>query len=70
VKKPVKRAILLDEVLFDLVQVEEILLQLELRDTFDALTDKQARVFTEILGQLRRLVEELSADAAQEHRAA
>jgi hypothetical protein len=69
-KKPVKRAIQLEEALSDLIQVEEILLQLELSDTFDALTEKQAQVFTENLGQLRRLVQELSTDAAQEHRAA
>ena len=69
-KKPVQRATLLEDVLADLIQVEETLLQLELSEPFDALTEKQAQLYTEMLARLRELVQDLSNDVAQEHRAA
>jgi hypothetical protein len=69
-KKPAKRAILLEDVLADLIQVEETLLQLELSDPFDALTDKQTRLYTEVLGRIRELVQDLSNEVAEEYRAA
>jgi hypothetical protein len=69
-KKPAKRAILLEDVLADLIQVEETLLQLELSEPFDALTEKQTRPYTEVLGRLRDLVQDMSNDVAQEYRAA
>ena len=62
-KKPVKPATLLEDVLANLIRVEETLL-------FDVLTEKQTRLCAEILVRLRGLVQDLSDDVAQEHRAA
>jgi hypothetical protein len=39
-RKPVKRAIRLEEVLGDLIGIEETLLRLEMDQSFDALTKK------------------------------
>ena len=69
-KKPVQRAIRLEEVLGDLIGTEAILLRLERDQAFDALTEKQMRLYKEVLASLRELVRDLSNDVAQEHHAA
>jgi hypothetical protein len=69
-RKPVKRAIRLEEVLGDLIGTEETLLRLEMDQAFDALTEKQMRLYKEVLAKLRELVQDLSNDVAQEHHAA
>ena len=60
----------LEEVLGDLIGTEETLLRLELDETFDALTEKQTRLYKEVLAKLSELVQDLSKDVAQEHHAA
>ena len=69
-KKPVKRAIRLEEVLGDLIGTEATLLRLEMDEGFNALTEKQMRLYNEVLAKLRELVQDLSNDVAQEHHAA
>jgi hypothetical protein len=69
-RKPVKRAIQLEEVLGDLIATEETLLRLELDQAFDALSEKQMRLYKEVLAKLSELVKDLSNDVAQEHHAA
>jgi hypothetical protein len=69
-RKPVKRAIRLEEVLGDLIGIEETLLRLEMDQSFDALTKKQMRLYKEALAKLSELVQDLSNDVAQEHHAA
>jgi len=58
----------LEEVLGDLIGTEE--LRLELDETFDALTEKQTRLYKEVLAKLSEVVQDLSKDVAQEHHAA
>ena len=69
-RKPVKRAVRLEEVLGDLIGTEETLLRLELDQDFDALSDKQMRLYKEVLAKLSELVQDLSNDVAKEHHAA
>ena len=69
-RKPVKRAIRLEEVLGDLIGTEETLLRLQMDNAFDALTEKQIRLYKEVLAKLSELVQDLSNDVAQEHHAA
>jgi hypothetical protein len=69
-RTPVKRAIRLEEVLGDLIGIEETLLRLEMDQSFDALTEKQMRLYKEALAKLSELVQDLSNDVAQEHHAA
>jgi hypothetical protein len=69
-RKPVKRAIRLEEVLGDLIGAQETLLRLEMDQSFDALTEKQMRLYKEVLAKLSELVQDLSNDVAQEHHAA
>jgi SNF2 family DNA or RNA helicase len=69
-KKPVKRAILLEAVLSDFLEVEEILLKVELNSWLYPLTAKQKQLYNEVVAKLRELIEDLTADVAQEHRAA
>jgi hypothetical protein len=69
-RKPVKRAIRLEEVLGVLIGTEETLLRLEMDQAFDSLTEKQMRLYKEVLAKLSELVQDLSNDVAQEHHAA
>jgi len=63
-RKPVKRAIRLEEVLGDLIGTEETLLRLQMDNAFDALTEKQIRLYKEVLAKLSELVQDLSNDVA------
>jgi hypothetical protein len=69
-KKPVKRAILLEAVLSDLLEVEDILLKVELDNWLYPLTAKQKQLYNEVAAKLRELIGDLTADVAPEHRAA
>ena len=69
-RKPVKRAIRLEDVLGDLIGTQEVLLRLQMDEVFDALTEKQMRLYREVLAKLGELVRDLSNDVAQEHHAA
>ena len=69
-RKTVKRAIRLEEVLGELIGTEETLLRLELDQDFNALSEKQIRLYKEVLARLRELVQDLSNDVAEEHHAA
>ena len=69
-KKPVKRAIRLEEILGDLIGTEETLLRLGEDQDFSVLSEKQVRLYKEVLARLRELVQDLSNDVAQEHHAA
>jgi hypothetical protein len=69
-KKPVKRATLLEEVLADLMEAEDILASLEPANALEPLTAKQVHLYNGTLAALRVLVCDLINDVAQEHRAA
>jgi hypothetical protein len=69
-KKPVKRATLLEEVLADFIEAEDILASLESANSLQPLTAKQVRLYNETLATLRELVRDLTNDITQEHRAA
>jgi hypothetical protein len=69
-KKPVKRAILLEAVLSDFLEVEDILLNVELNNWLYPLTGRQKQLYNEVVAKLSELIGNLTADVAQEHRAA
>ena len=69
-KKPVKRAILLEDVLSDFLEVENILLKMELKNALQPLSAKQAQLYEGIVASVRELVGDLTIEVAQEHRAA
>jgi hypothetical protein len=69
-KKPVKRASLLEHVLSDFLEVEDILLKLELKGELQPLTARQTRLYKEVIERLHELVRDLTHDVAREHRAA
>ena len=69
-RKPVKRAIRLEEVLGDVIGTQETLLRLELDQDFNALSEKQMRLYKDVLAKLSELVQDLSNDVAREHHAA
>ena len=69
-KKPVQRVILLEEVLADILEVEDMLLQLELKDALQPLSSKQTQLYKEVIERLHELVRDLTNDVAREHRAA
>ena len=65
-KKPVKRVILLEEALSDLMEAEYILSTIESRDVFQSFTDTQKRHYHEVLSRLRDLTHDISQDTSQE----
>ena len=69
-KKPVKRATLLEEVLADLIEAEDILASLEPANALQPLTVEQVHLYDGIMAALRVLVCDLINDVAQERRAA
>jgi adenosine deaminase len=69
-KKPAKRATLLEHVLSDFLKLEDILLQLELKDALQPLTAKEKQLYTVMKQCLRELVRDLTNDVEQERRAA
>ena len=69
-RKPVKRASLLEDVLSDFLEVEDILLKLELQGELQPLTPRQTLLYKEVIERLHELVRDLTNDVAREHRAA
>ena len=69
-KKSAKRATLLEHVLSDFLKLEDILLQLELKDALQPLTAKEKQLYTVMKQCLRELVRDLTNDVEQERRAA
>lgn len=69
-KKPVQRVILLEDVLSDILEVEDLLLQLELKDELQPLNSKQIQLYKEITQRVHELVRDVTSDVANEHRAA
>jgi hypothetical protein len=67
-KKPVKRVNLLEVVLSDLLKVEDMLLQLELKNALQTLSAKQKHLHKQVMERLRELIRDLTTDVAQEHR--
>jgi hypothetical protein len=65
-KKPVMRAIRLEEALLDLMEAERTLALVETSDSFQAFTDKQKRGYRQALGELRDLIHDLTNDTSQE----
>ena len=53
-----------------LIEVEDMLLQLELKDGTRPLTTKETRLYNEIRARLRELITALTNDLAREHSAA
>jgi hypothetical protein len=68
-KKPVHRAIRLENALADIVDAEQILSQVETSDVFQAFTTKEKAQCRDVLGRLRELIDDLTQDPAQEQRA-
>ena len=64
-KKPVKRATLLEHVLSDFLKVEDILLQVELKDALQPLTAKEKQLYRVMKQCLHELVRDLTKDVAQ-----
>jgi hypothetical protein len=69
-KKPVRRATLLEDLLSNFLEIEEILLQMELKDRLEPLTAKEVRLYKKLRAKLREVISELTTDLAQEHSAA
>jgi len=69
-RKPVKRASLLEHALSDFLEVEDILLKLELQGELQPLTARQTLLYKEVIETLHELIRELTNDVAREHRAA
>jgi hypothetical protein len=69
-KKPVSRATLLEYLLSDFIEVEDMLLQLELKDGTRPLTTKETRLYNAVRTRLRELITALTNDLAREHSAA
>ena len=69
-RKPVKRASLLEHVLSDFLEVEDILLKLELQGELQPLTARQTVLYKEVIERLHELVRDLTNDVARENRAA
>ena len=69
-KKPVKRAILLEDALSDLMEAEYILSAIAKKDGVRALTTKQRQRYNDVLSRLHALVYEVSQETAQEQSAA
>jgi len=69
-KRPVRRATLLEDLLSDILEIEEILLQMELKDGLEPLTAKEVRLYRQLRAKLRDVISELTNDVAQEHSAA
>ncbi len=65
-KKPVHRALRLEEALADLQDAEHILSQVETSDALQGFTHRQKRHFYEVLADLRDLIHDLEQEAAQE----
>ena len=51
-KRPVRRASWLENVLSDFLEVEDILLKLELKDDVQSLTARQRQLYREIVDRL------------------
>jgi len=69
-KKTVRRATLLEDLLSDLLEIEDLLMKMELKNALDPATEKQRRLYKEAHATLRELVRDLTDDLAQEHTAA
>jgi hypothetical protein len=69
-KRRGSRATLLEDILSDLIEVEDMLLELELKDSVRPLTIKETRLYKEVRARLRELITELTNDLAREHSAA
>jgi hypothetical protein len=65
-KKPVMRAIRLEEALADLMDAENILSKLEGSEVFQAFSDRQKRGYYRVLGELRGLLADMSKDTSLE----
>jgi hypothetical protein len=69
-RKPVQRAILLEDVLRDFLEVEDILLKLELKGVLQPLTVQQRQLYKQAITRISKLVRDLAKHVAKEHRAA
>ena len=65
-KKPVMRAIRLEEALADLTDAEQILSKLENTHVFLAFTERQKRQYHAMLDQLRDMIHDITNDTSQE----
>ena len=65
-KKPVHRAIRLENILFEIHDAEQILLKVEASAEFQALKPRQKLRYHDVLGGLRTLIYDLEQDTAQE----
>ena len=69
-KKPVRRATLLEEVLSGFLDIEDVLLKMELQNGLKPLTGRENLLYKEVRAKLRELITELTNDVAHEHSAA
>ena len=68
-KKPVKRVILLEDALSELMEAEDILAAIETKDVFQAFTPKQKQDYYDALSRLRGLIHNESGDTSPEQTA-
>ena len=65
-KKPVHRAIRLEDALMTLQETERTLADLEHSDVFQTFTTNEKTQYRDVLRRLRDLIRELEQDSAQE----
>jgi hypothetical protein len=65
-KKPVHRAIRLEESIAALCDIEQMFLQVENTDVFQAFAAKQKTQYYDTLSKLRELIQDLSNDTSRE----
>jgi hypothetical protein len=65
-KKPVHRAMYLEDALHALGEMERTFAELESSDVFQAFTSKEKAQYHDVLGRLRDLIHDLEQDTAQE----
>jgi len=63
-KRPVRRGTLLEDLLSDILEIEEILLQMELKDGLEPLTAKEVRLYRQLRAKLRDVISELTNNLA------
>jgi len=69
-KKPVQRAIYLEEAVSELLEAEYILSKVESSDLFQAFTTRQKAEYYNVLRRVRTMIKNLSDDASREQSAA
>jgi len=65
-KKPVHRALRLENTVYELLEIESLLAQVSKSEGFDALTRGQRAKYQDVLSSLREIIADLAQDTSQE----